>query len=976
MAKKSVTREKSTKATAKTATKATKSQKTAPTKQIAPKDKLLPRLTLLFFDRPLLTFVLWLTIVVFGFLSYTTFLRREGFPSVNIPLNIVTGGYFVNDPVKVDQQAAKPISEIALADKDVKAVSSTSAPNFFTVSIQYKDGTDAQSASARLDKAVKDSGKLPPQAQVRFNAPYFGATGGDIQQIDEAISFYDKTGTAPTAQTAAKAEAAANWLKQQNIPGVKAVFIKSPYEVSTDPATGKPISVQKNFDGYGQREGDSNKFYNSVLIGISTEKGTDVIKLNNNVEKAINEMLKQPQFEGYGAKVSASFAPSIKDNIGELQRVLIEGLLAVLVVGSIVIAIRASVITVVSMITVLLATLGLMYLSGYTLNVITLFALILGLALIVDDTIIMVEAIDAARKRLKDRREIVKEAATKISRAMLAATLTACLSFAPLLFVGGILGTFIRAIPITLIASLLISLLVALIFIPFFSRFLLLGKKQLKKGGVKELSAGFEARLAAFIASPMLWARRSRKRLGAVIASAILVGLLFVGAGMFIARDVIFNIFPPSKDTNKLMVSVSFKPGTTIDEAELITAEAEKVTSQVLGDNFVKASYYATGSTQSAALSIDLKPYSQRDITSPELVTKLQASFDKDFQAAPVAVSQVDLGPPSSGFTVQIKADNREAANKLANDLQTWMKTAELKRPNNSVARFVNPTVSNAAIIERKDGKVVVTVNANFDGSDTTTLVNLAQKAVKKEFDDTRVAGYGLEKDAIGFDLGQESDNQNSFKTLALAFPVLLVVIFILLAIEFHSLLQPLLIFMAIPFSIFGVMLGLKLTNNAISFFTMLGFFALVGLSIKNTILLTDYANQARRQGMAPIDATVAALEERFRPLFATSMTAVVSLIPLAIASPFWQGLSVVLIFGLLSSTFLVVTVFPYYYLAAEYLRIRVRAGSAILWFLIAFLIAGVLGKFFGPWIALLTIPIVGYLAVLKSHYQRRLNKD
>jgi len=121
-------------------------------------------------------------------------------------------------------------------------------------------------------------------------------------------------------------------------------------------------------------------------------------------------------------------------------------------------------------------------------------------------------------------------------------------------------------------------------------------------------------------------------------------------------------------------------------------------------------------------------------------------------------------------------------------------------------------------------------------------------------------------------------------------------------------------------------------TDNAISFFTMLGFFALIGLSIKNTILLTDFANQARHAGAHPIDAAVAALEERFRPLFATSMTAVVSLIPLALTSPFWEGLAVVLIFGLLSSTLLVVTIFPYYYLGAEYLRIKFRRWLVLFW--------------------------------------------
>jgi multidrug efflux pump subunit AcrB len=152
------------------------------------------------------------------------------------------------------------------------------------------------------------------------------------------------------------------------------------------------------------------------------------------------------------------------------------------------------------------------------------------------------------------------------------------------------------------------------------------------------------------------------------------------------------------------------------------------------------------------------------------------------------------------------------------------------------------------------------------------------------------------------------------------------------LSLQFRSLAQPLLIFMAIPFSLFGITLGLWLTNNAFSFFAMLGFFALIGLSIKNTILLTDYANQLRRSGLSAVDSAVGALEERFRPLIATSFTAVVSLIPLSLSSPFWQGLTVVLIFGLLSSTFLVITVFPYYYLGAEFMRLRISRKAVLLW--------------------------------------------
>ena len=139
--------------------------------------------------------------------------------------------------------------------------------------------------------------------------------------------------------------------------------------------------------------------------------------------------------------------------------------------------------------------------------------------------------------------------------------------------------------------------------------------------------------------------------------------------------------------------------------------------------------------------------------------------------------------------------------------------------------------------------------------------------------------------------------------------------------------------------------------------------------SIKNTILLTDYANQLRRSGSGAIDAAVGALEERFRPLIATSLTAIVSLIPLALASPFWQGLTVVLICGLLSSTFLVITVFPYYYLGVEYSRMRVSRKAGLIWFITTVLASVGLVKVGAPaFIPLVAIglPII-WLVVRKS---------
>lgn len=381
-----------------------------------------------------------------------------------------------------------------------------------------------------------------------------------------------------------------------------------------------------------------------------------------------------------------------------------------------------------------------------------------------------------------------------------------------------------------------------------------------------------------------------------------------------------------------------------------------------------------SGSAQSAVEQIQIVSYNKREITSPQLVKTLQEKLNADLKDAQVSVGQLDVGPPSAAFIVQIDASKRDAAFQAANDLSKYLSGAQLKRTSGKTARLTNVTVSSPDQYQRTDGKPIITVSAGFDGSDTTTLVTLAQDSVNKEFTSEKLKSYGLSGDAISYDLGQESENQDSFKTLALAFPIMLVVMYVLLAVQFRSLLQPLLIFMAIPFSIFGIMLGLKLTDNAISFFALLGFFALVGLSIKNTILLTDFANQARRQNLSAIDSAVAALRERFRPLFATSVTAVVSLIPLAISSPFWEGLAVVLIFGLLSSTFLVVAVFPYYYLGAEFLRVHISAKQFFAWLIPAMAVAYVVGEFANPALALLVFPVSLLLFPLQRFYLRRLS--
>lgn len=891
-------------------------------------DNLLPRLSLNVFNRPRTLAVIWLCLTVFGIASYTTFLKREGFPSVNVPFSVVTGAYLVNDSATVDKEVAKPISDIALKNSNVKSVSSHAQGNFYDVVIQYKEGTNADLVGQEIADRIKQQAKLPQSAGVKIETPKIGFTErGD----DAVVSVYAKQKGATTEELVKAGKDFAAYLNSLKLTDAAHISAIDPFARGIDPATGRPATTQKLFDRYAVRQADKNIFYDSVSVGIDQRDGTDVIKFNQKVEEAVEAYNTKNSSSPYKAVVSATYANDIKDQISELQKALLEGLIAVLIVGSIVIALRASLITILSMLTVLAITVGVLLVIGYTLNTITLFALILCLGLIVDDTIIMVEALDAQRKRHKDARKVVQVATRKVSRAMVAATTTAALSFAPFLFVTGILGGFIRAIPVTVITSLAVSLLVALFFIPLFARYLLLGKDQLGSKNVKEPAAALEAKVAHFVGKPMLWARNSRKRLFGVGTSAVLIGFLFIGASGMLFQKVTFNIFPPDKDSNGLMIQMSFAPGTTIKQAEAIADRADRIVADTLGKEFRSASYYSNTSSQKAMQVVYLTPYNERDITAPEITEQLDKKF-KSFEGAQVKISQMNAGPPISNFNVQIQTDNRGAAEQLAKDIREYLQTAKLKRPDGTIAKISATSITDPGTYYRDDSKQYTGVSADFEDTDTTTLVTLAQDAIKKEFPPEKIASYGIPKNAIQFDLGQEEENQESFKTLAIAMPILLLAIYSLLALQFGSMLQPLLIFLAIPFSLFGITLGLYLTDNPFSFFSMLGFFALIGLSIKNTILLTDFANQLRRTGASAVDAAVGAVEERFRPLIATSLTAIVSLIPLSLASPFWQGLTVVLMFGLASSTFMVITVFPYYYLGAEYLRLRISRKAALFW--------------------------------------------
>lgn len=881
---------------------------------------ILQKIGLLFYSKRSVTSLLFIMTTTFGLLSYAVLMKREGFPSVEIPIGVVQVITFDKNAETVDATIVQPLTESARMDANLKSIQSTASDQGAMLVLTYKDKTNVDDALRKIKEKV--DGKVPAATRVEYikaNAGKFTNEGDDL-----LVSVHGENKT--PADLDAAARRLSDLLNAQT-SFVGAVHLFPSVEQVTDPTTGQVVSKEVRFDTFYDAE--SGKLLPSTIIGITGSGNLDQLALFDKVETFLQtDSVKNL---GVSASISANFAEGIREQISALQRNLLEGLAIVLLVSFVLISLRSSVVTALSMTSTILITVGVLQLIGYSLNTVTLFSLILCLALIVDDTTIMVEAIDAGLLRGKSFKDVVAQSIKKVARASGTGTVSTILAFAPMLFIGGILGKFVRAIPVTIITSLIVSYIVSFIFIPLMMR-ISYGKNAVHKERKFKTISHLESKLSAKLGSILLALNRNNTRKVISRTAAVFVGMAFLAGGIFVFTKVKFNIFPSPKDGIDILVSASVKDKETasIDTTKQLAFTTLSTAKDVLGKDLERvtlASSEGLGSREGFTAWLTISAIDSRQETSVSLSEKLQTALEEKVPQLTVKVETSGAGPPAGNFAVQIDADTTDAAYALAKDVQTYLQTLKIERPDKSTSSLTNVQITPRIFVTRQNEKRVVTVSADFVDEDISALISIAQKDVEKVFTEDKVASYGLARDALGFNFGQEEENQDSFNAMGIAALPLFAAMFIIMALLFRSILQPILIFTALPFAIFGIANGLYLTDNQLSFFTMLGVFALIGISLNNTILLTDYANQARKSGLSASDAMASALKERLRPLLTTSITSVLALLPLALNDPFWEGLAYTLIFGLISSTILVILVFPYYYLIEESLRELLRKG-------------------------------------------------
>ncbi|MGI9612401.1 MAG: efflux RND transporter permease subunit, partial [Acidimicrobiales bacterium] len=791
---------------------------------------MLVKLVRAFASRPKPSLALLLLIVSFGLVAYTFLLPREGFPPVDVPVAVAAGGYFVDDPSQVDADVASPIADAALARPEVESVQSFARASSFSVIANLEDGVTSPEGAAVLDEVVADL-DLPPEAQVftqSIDAAKFLNEGYDL-----LIGVYGDPET-----SGEELEAAANAIVGDiTHPDIASAQVEELFDTGINPENGEEVTLEVSFN---QLTGDDNVFRPSIAIGVKANEDVDALAIREATDEALaRASVNLP--EGFDAVVAIDFATLVGQQISSLLRNVLTGLVVVAIIALLLISWRASIMTALFIITVLAASVGGLFLIGISLNTISLFALILALGLFVDDAIVITEAVDAFRGDGDDDLTIIDRAIARVGSASVSGTLTTVLVFAPMLLIGGILGGFIRILPITVILALLLSLLLSLIFIPVVARFVLLRAPR-ANGPLNRAEAWVAKKVSS------LPATRGRKGI-AVAAGGFLLSLVFffVGVGVF-APKVGFNIFPPAKDSINIALEITYPPQTTIEDAKALALEVNQQAAETLGEE-MELGYLYIGDTGTAFAQYNLTPIGDRP-TVHELVDQLEP-IGEARQDARVTFSAVSNGPPEAlfPFTMQVYGEDIETLTAAGEILRADLDGRELELGTGETFNVVETDVVFGDIVAREDGRQLIEVRARFDNDTVSSTTAAAQEYFEDNYGADELAALGLEPDALGFDFGLESDNQESFSSLPIAFLIALGLMLVLLVIQFRSSVQWILVFLAIPFSFFGVFGGLLLTNNSLSFFVMLGLIGLIGIAVNNTILLVDFANQERDAG-------------------------------------------------------------------------------------------------------------------------------
>ncbi len=750
----------------------------------------------------------------------------------------------------------------------------------------------------------------------------------------------------------------------------------------------------------------------TVGMGIRKQTGGNTVAIVDTVRARLDEIsavlpsgIRLTDAAGF-----IDFSKGVREAVAETEFALAFG--ALLAVFTVFIFLRRSRPTFIVALAIpisLIATFGLVYAAGFTLNTMTLLGMALAVGVVIDDAIVVLENIERHREQGENAFDAASKGTREIAFAATAATISVAAVFLPVVFVEGLVGSFLRDFGLTVAGAVLLSLFVALTLTPMLAA-RMPPPAERSHGSIYDLlERGFEW-LETRYRSILGWTLAHR---GATVTVAIVSLLGACGLGSQLDTE----FFPPA-DEGIFFARLEAPPGTALSAT---TEYLERDEAWFLQQPEVVGLFSAAGSsgggneaarhseTNMGLLFGTLHPRDERTRSVQELIATARQELGRVpgrklriFNPSEMMSSGANQG----SFEVEIRANvelaeldrlSQELIRRLETlggfvDLSSSLKmglpevrivpdrekAAALGVDARSVAEAIQMMIGGRDVgvfkeagrrydirvrLEEKDRRDPAQIGRLYVRNDADQLAeirnlvdietgaapfaitrtnrqrsvtigaNLADgRTLGSAVEDAqRVAAEILPESASLALSGQAQAMQEGAEQFALALALGILVIYMVLAAQFESLVHPLTVMLALPLAMVGALVGLLLGGHTLNLFSMIGILLLFGLVTKNSILLVDYANQLRREGMDKLTAMRTAAPVRLRPVLMTGVSMIFGVLPAALGvgpgSESRAPMAVATAAGMFSSMLLTLLVVPVFYLLFDDAAERVKRG-------------------------------------------------
>ena len=762
----------------------------------------------------------------------------------------------------------------------------------------------------------------------------------------------------------------------------------------------------------------------AVSLALAKRAGANAVVVSSEITRRLEELKSRLLPDDVQVTVTRDYGETANEKANELLFHLGLATISIVVLIAVAIGWREAIVTFVVIPTTILLTMFAANLMGYTINRVSLFALIFSIGILVDDAIVVVENIARhwAMRDGRPRLQATIEAVAEVGNPTIVATLTVVAALLPMLFVSGLMGPYMAPIPANASAAMLFSFFVAMVVAPW------LMLRLAPKNGIAKAHGGHsEGRLGLLyrrFATPIVSSKRSALTFLLAVGGATLLSMV-----LFATKSVTVKLLP-FDNKSEIAVMVDLPEGASLEATERVLFGAADIarrlpeatslqsyagTAAPFNFNGLVRHYYLRERPELGELQVNLAPRGERKRASHDVALQLREQLKVLELPAGTSIKIVEVppGPPVLAtllaeiygpdaatrravtrevkkifadvpFIVDIddsigekrprlrlsidqdkleffgveqrdvydtiqalfggipigyshRGEDRnpiEIAVRLPKRDLVWDEAlASTPVPANTLpgsktvvelGQLVKATTEEGTpVIFRRDGRFADLVMAELAGRFEAPLYGMLEV-------DSRISAHdwgALPKPVIALH-GQPADESNpallwdgeweitwvTFRDMGAAFGAAILGIYVLVVAQFRSFRLPLVILTPIPLTLIGILIGHWLLHAPFTATSMIGFIALAGIIVRNSILLVDFIRHSGGEGKQLRDVVLEAGAVRFKPILLTALAAMIGAATILL-DPIFQGLAISLLFGLASSTMLTVLVIPAIYI-------------------------------------------------------------